>query len=197
MGCLLPISLLIFFCISCPSTPCTVQASSSQSNGSFFFLTEIELLNAVWKLTEPPTNCISVALPCSYCTNSCKCWNSITFPFLNAGSQEAAWFVLILSAAMIWLKWGALWQRDFDNPDFNDMKTASRLSYEAVTFLRQKSFSLYDSKHFYSLFTFYIASLCFSRFSGSASGKEPTCQCRRYKRHGFDPWVVKLPWRKK
>ena len=33
-------------------------------------------------------------------------------------------------------------------------------------------------------------------FSGGASGKEPTCQCRRYKRCGFDPWVRKIPWRK-
>ena len=28
------------------------------------------------------------------------------------------------------------------------------------------------------------------------SGKEPTCQCRRYKRHGFDPWVWKISWRR-
>ena len=28
-------------------------------------------------------------------------------------------------------------------------------------------------------------------------GKEPTCQCRRYKRHGFDPSVEKIPWRRK
>ena len=26
-------------------------------------------------------------------------------------------------------------------------------------------------------------------FPDCASGKEPTCQCRRCKRHGFDPWV--------
>ena len=25
-------------------------------------------------------------------------------------------------------------------------------------------------------------------FSGGASGKEPTCQCRRCKRRGVDPW---------
>ena len=24
--------------------------------------------------------------------------------------------------------------------------------------------------------------------------KESTCQCRKHKRHGFDPWVGKLPW---
>ena len=30
-------------------------------------------------------------------------------------------------------------------------------------------------------------------FPSGASGKEPTCQC---KRHGFDPWVRKTPWRR-
>ena len=33
-------------------------------------------------------------------------------------------------------------------------------------------------------------------FPGGASGKEPACQCRRLKRHGFDPWVGKIPWRR-
>ena len=33
-------------------------------------------------------------------------------------------------------------------------------------------------------------------FPGGASGKEPTCQCRRCKRYGFDPWVRKIPWRR-
>ena len=33
-------------------------------------------------------------------------------------------------------------------------------------------------------------------FRGGASGKEPTCQCRRHKRHGFDPWVGKILWRR-
>ena len=31
-------------------------------------------------------------------------------------------------------------------------------------------------------------------FLGGASGKESACQCRR---HGFDPWVGKIPWRRK
>ena len=30
-----------------------------------------------------------------------------------------------------------------------------------------------------------------------ASGKEPVCQCRRCKIHGFNPWVRKIPWRRK
>ena len=31
---------------------------------------------------------------------------------------------------------------------------------------------------------------------GSASGKEPTCQCRRRKRCRFNPWVGKISWRR-
>ena len=33
-------------------------------------------------------------------------------------------------------------------------------------------------------------------FPGGANGKEPACQCRRYKRCGLDPWVGKIPWRR-
>ena len=29
------------------------------------------------------------------------------------------------------------------------------------------------------------------------SGKDPACQCRRRKRHGLDPWVGKVRWRRK
>ena len=29
------------------------------------------------------------------------------------------------------------------------------------------------------------------------SGKESACQCRRLKRHMFNPWVEKIPWRGK
>ena len=31
---------------------------------------------------------------------------------------------------------------------------------------------------------------------GGTSGKELTCQWRRRKRCGFDPWVGKIPWRR-
>ena len=33
-------------------------------------------------------------------------------------------------------------------------------------------------------------------FPGGVSGKEPAGQCRRCKRHMFDPWVMKIPWRR-
>ena len=37
---------------------------------------------------------------------------------------------------------------------------------------------------------------CSLGFPGGASGKEPTCQCRRCKRTGLNPWVRKIPWRR-
>ena len=36
----------------------------------------------------------------------------------------------------------------------------------------------------------------YTGFPGSSAGKEPDCQYRRCKRHGFDPWVGKIPWRR-
>ena len=33
-------------------------------------------------------------------------------------------------------------------------------------------------------------------FPGGASGKEPACQCKGWKRCGFDPWIGKIPWRR-
>ena len=33
-------------------------------------------------------------------------------------------------------------------------------------------------------------------FPGGTSGKQPTCQRRRHKRDGFDPWVRKILWRR-
>ena len=33
-------------------------------------------------------------------------------------------------------------------------------------------------------------------FPDGASGKEPTCQCRRPKRCRLDPWVREIPWRR-
>ena len=29
------------------------------------------------------------------------------------------------------------------------------------------------------------------------SGEESFCQCRSHRRHGFNPWVGKIPWRRK
>ena len=34
-------------------------------------------------------------------------------------------------------------------------------------------------------------------FPGGAISKEPPCQCRRHRRHRFNPWIRKIPWRRK
>ena len=39
--------------------------------------------------------------------------------------------------------------------------------------------------------------LCLAWHTQWLGGKESTCQCRRLKRHGFDPWVRKIPWSRK
>ena len=38
---------------------------------------------------------------------------------------------------------------------------------------------------------------CKLGFPGGARGKQSAYQCRRCKRHGLDPWVRKIPWRRK
>ena len=54
---------------------------------------------------------------------------------------------------------------------------------------------------FFCLFYFVVVVVFFYQnpddgFSGGASNEEPTCQCRRHKRHKFAPWVGKIPWSK-
>ena len=48
--------------------------------------------------------------------------------------------------------------------------------------------------HLHSFF-FFLTPL-FLNQPGDASSKEPTFQCRRCKRHGFNPWVGKMPWKR-
>ena len=33
--------------------------------------------------------------------------------------------------------------------------------------------------------------------SQGLSGKESTCQCKSHRSHKFEPWVRKIPWRRK
>ena len=48
----------------------------------------------------------------------------------------------------------------------------------------------------------FYCNFCFSCAIHGASWvalvvKKPACKCRRNKRHRFDPWVGKIPWRRK
>ena len=51
------------------------------------------------------------------------------------------------------------------------------------------------TEHFYRIL-FYLFLLFLWGFLGCASGKEPTCQCRKHKRRGFDSCVGNIPWRR-
>ena len=71
----------------------------------------------------------------------------------------------------------AVWLQSFSNVDINFGLTA----YEIMMFLElreEKNENIYR----------YLMS-----FPGGASGEEPACQFRRHKRHGFYPWVGKIP----
>ena len=43
---------------------------------------------------------------------------------------------------------------------------------------------------------FFLPHVKTGSFPGGTSVKEPTCQCRRCKRCGFNPWAGKIPWRR-
>ena len=45
--------------------------------------------------------------------------------------------------------------------------------------------------------TFILSARYKGGFPSGARGKESTCQCRRPKGCWFDPWVGKIPWRRK
>ena len=41
-----------------------------------------------------------------------------------------------------------------------------------------------------------IYTIFFIHFPGGSSDKELTCQCRRQKRFGFNPWIGRISWRR-
>ena len=47
------------------------------------------------------------------------------------------------------------------------------------------------------MFNFLLKYSWLGGFPDGASGKELSCQCRRHRRCGFDPWIWKISWRRK
>ena len=47
------------------------------------------------------------------------------------------------------------------------------------------------------IFFFFFTFIILKRLPRWCNGKECTCQCRRRRTHRFDPWVRKIPWRRK
>ena len=61
------------------------------------------------------------------------------------------------------------------------------------------SLNTFGSDQCYDLLIFFssMSAKTMPSFPGGTSGKESTCQSRRCRRRGFDPWVRKIPCRRK
>ena len=63
-------------------------------------------------------------------------------------------------------------------------------------FKKYRRGTLYLCSNSISFFHEFI-NLSYLSFPSDAVGKESPCQCRRHRRHGFGPWVRKIPWSRK
>ena len=74
--------------------------------------------------------------------------------------------------------------------------TIQRLSFTYI-YTHTHTHILYNPFQILSIFSIID---CITRYWGLPrwhSRKESACQCRGHKRHRFDPWVRKIPWRRK
>ena len=90
------------------------------------------------------------------------------------------------------------------NPGFIDKRNRAQNQFE-------EDFLILDQKKIFFLclqflnMCIYVCAFVYVRtfiyahtgFPGDNSGKESTCQWRRHKRLRFDPWVGKIPWKRK
>ena len=85
----------------------------------------------------------------------------------------ALWFIKLASIRVnhIWFKWQLCYFLcDFDWVAVLHFKVVLRMAWNNI---------------------------CYKLYQGQCGGKEPAHQCRRLKRHGFDPWVREIFWRRK
>ena len=76
-----------------------------------------------------------------------------------------------------------------------DIHPTKIMQTDASKYLQTQSRRHRKLKLLFSKLGVYLST--FLGFPGRASGKESACQCRRHKRHRFDLWVRKIPWRRK
>ena len=79
---------------------------------------------------------------------------------------------------------------DFDPSDKNLSAHCGRGTTLHI-FMPLKHYIYYTHTHTHT--HTYMPYICLPRW---LSGKESTCQCRRCRRHGFNPWVRKIPWKR-
>ena len=126
--------------------------------------------------------------------NSCSCWSEISCPAIVA---LQLWDSNLFTRQIAWKRYPPVWR---NSESGTNLDTGLSLWECEVSILPP------DPKH--SLLTM----VCFNKHAFHwlaiqtiiriglprwLSGKESTCKCRRCKRHGFDPWLGKIPWRKK
>ena len=80
------------------------------------------------------------------------------------------------------LQEGVLPSREVERPKSLDLWT-------------EESSEQYLKRYFLGVWMSYCYSPPEFHFLNGSSGKEPTCQCRRHKRHGLSPWIGKI-WRR-
>ena len=83
----------------------------------------------------------------------------------------------------------------FQPLSLNTEMSSLEVYIEIVNSVQEKSVFCHS---FFILFIIYLikSSDIVQGCPGGASGKEPACQCRRHKRHSFNPWVGKIHWRR-
>ena len=72
------------------------------------------------------------------------------------------------------------------------MLAPQKKSYDKPSILKSRDITLLTKIYVVKTMAFPIREL--PRWH---SGKESTCQCRRHKRHGFNPWIGKISWSRK
>ena len=70
----------------------------------------------------------------------------------------------------------------------NERKNLGFFRMKSMTFFSKTKLILFSQVDYLTKFT------VIERFPCGSSGKEPSCQGRRHKRHRFNPWVRKIPW---
>ena len=107
-------------------------------------------------------------------------FNCLCYPHINTGNNTNFIFIWI---KISWIKYG----------EYTELKLRGFLSF---IFHHRDCLSHDPCIDHLHVFVGLDCSPEVCPLPGGASGKEPTCLCKRHKRHGFDPWVRKIPWRK-
>ena len=122
----------------------------------------------------------------------CKCFiSSYLCSFFNF-SYNVFWRGKILVLIKFSLSTFSIMVHVFCILSRKSLLTSSHKDLILWFFLEFCSFSFYIYDPFWV--KFYVE--CKVGFPGIPSGKEHACWCRWHKRHGFSPWVGRIPWRR-